>query len=580
LNAGNRARDSSGIALKEAQVQFLVLYGALAVILFAGTALVLLLRRDAAEKDRVNNALQKAMLRAQRMERLQSQSEKRVQSILDTAAVGMITINEKGDIESFNPMAEQIFNYKEAELLGRPVATLMPDPYKSHHDLYINNYKETGVGQILGVAPREITGLRKDGSEFPVELAVNEVIINDQRFFVGSILDISERKKEAQEDLRRAHRLEAVGQLTGGIAHDFNNLLMAMQLNIEFSLARVQDDPEILEFLHSSLHAVEQGADLTQRLLAFSRKQTLAPEPVDVGKRVNHMSKLLERTLGEMIEVETVLGAGLWLAEVDASQLENAILNLSINARDAMPAGGKLTIETTNTRLDQDYVNHHLEVEPGQYVMVAVTDTGTGMSPDVIERAFEPFFTTKEVGQGSGLGLSMIFGFAKQSRGHIDIYSKEGEGTTIKLYFPRVGGTEAGDAKNVRSLRLSNGNETILVVEDQPEVLRAVSISLEALGYTVLAAEHGPAAIALAEQGVRPDLVLSDVVLPQGMNGPEVVEAVQALLPDCKAIFMSGYTEDAILHQRRVGEGTELLQKPYTQEDLSRKVRQVLDRRD
>jgi PAS domain S-box-containing protein len=506
-------------------------------------------------------------------------SEERVRSIMENAAVAIVTIDELGLIESFNPMAQQIFGYRESEVLGLNVSILMPEPYHSDHDRYLERYRKTEIGHMLGVGPRELLGLRKDGSEFPMELAVAKMNIGDKRSFIGSVLDISGRK-EIEEQLRSAQRLEAVGQLTGGIAHDFNNLLMALQLNIEFAQARVQDDPETLEFLDSSLHAVGRGADLTQRLLAFSRKQTLAPEPVDVGKQVSNMSKLLERTLGETIDVETVLGAGLWLAEVDASQFENVLLNLAINARDAMPEGGKLTIETVNTRLDQDYASHHLEIEPGQYVMVAVTDTGSGMPPDVLERAFEPFFTTKEVGQGSGLGLSMIFGFVKQSRGHIKIYSEEGEGTTLKMYFPRVGGTETEKAKEHRSLRLSKGNETILVVEDQPEVLRAVAISLESLGYTALEAEHGPAAITLVEQGARPDLVLSDVVLPQGMHGGKVVEAVRALLPGCKAIFMSGYTENSIVHQGRVDEGVELLQKPYTQEDLARKVRQVLDEQD
>ncbi len=276
-----------------------------------------------------------------------------------------------------------------------------------------------------------------------MELSVAESRSDGRHVFIGSIRDVTQRKQE-QEQLHQAQKMEAIGQLTGGVAHDFNNMLTTIVGNLELLRDRVGDDEDAKKFTESALRAGFRGADLTRRLLVFSRKQPLDPKPTDVNKCVVGATELMRRTLGEDIEIETVLGGGLWNAMIDETQLESALLNLAINSRDAMPNGGKLTIETVNSHLDQEYVNHRIEVTPGQYVMVTVSDTGSGMAPEVLERVFEPFFTTKEVGKGTGLGLSMVYGFVKQSGRHVAVYSEPGEGTSVKLYLPRAMGLEAG----------------------------------------------------------------------------------------------------------------------------------------
>ncbi len=410
-----------------------------------------------------------------------------------------------------------------------------------------------------------------------MELAIGKMETGDKRIFIGIVRDITQRK-DSERQLQQAQKMEAVGHLTGGIAHDFNNLLTAILGNLEMLQDRVELDPSARKFVDIAFRAADRGADLTQRLLAFSRKQTLSPETADINKLVLGVTELMRRTLGEDIEIKTVQGGGLWHATVDPGQLESALLNLAINARDAMPEGGKLTIETANSHLDQAYADTHQEVNPGQYVRVAVTDTGTGMPPEVVARAFEPFFTTKEVGRGSGLGLSMVYGFVKQSAGHVNIYSEPGHGTTIKLYLPKA--VAAGEV--AREAELSRraqpmGDETILVVEDDPDVRAFVVAALGALGYRVMEAEDGPAALALLDQVSHIDLLLTDVVLPRGMNGRRVAEEVRKRYPRVKTLFSSGYTENAIVHHGTLDQDAELLAKPYTRGALAQKVRRVLD---
>ena len=394
-------------------------------------------------------------------------------------------------------------------------------------------------------------------------------------YLLGFSTDITEQK-QLELQFRQAQKMETVGHLTGGVAHDFNNVLMAMQLNLEVVEERLRGDPEAAECLRVALNAVNRGAELTARLLAFSRRQPLQPKVVNINLLVREMMRLLHRTLEEDLDVETVLGAGVWSIEVDGSQLENALINLAVNARDAMPEGGKLTIETANTRLDDDYARELDDVRPGQYVMIAVSDTGAGMTPEVMERAFDPFFTTKDVGKGSGLGLSMVYGFVKQSGGHVKLYSEPGEGTTVKLYFPRVlaaAATEAGDIVPA----VQPGNEVVLLVEDDPNVRLSVVRSLETFGYRVHPAESGPDAIALVKDGLRPALLLADVVLPRGMSGSEVSAAITRLAPGCRTLYMSGYTDNAIVHHGRLDPGVVLISKPFTRQALAAKIREVLD---
>jgi signal transduction histidine kinase/CheY-like chemotaxis protein len=387
-------------------------------------------------------------------------------------------------------------------------------------------------------------------------------------------LDAYRQLSETQAQLVQAQKMEAVGQLTGGVAHDFNNLLTVILGNLGYVDER---HPELETWVKPAIAAAERGAELTQRLLAFARRQMLHPRVIDVNRLMDGVGVLLRRTLSETIALESVRAAGLWSAEADPGQLENALLNLALNARDAMPDGGTLTIETANAYFDDAYAAANPETSPGQYVMIGVTDTGTGMEPDVVQRAFEPFFTTKGVGKGSGLGLSMVYGFARQSGGHVKIYSEVGQGTTVRLYLPRARGAEPGPEKQPAAPSVSTGHERILVVEDDAHVRTTVGGLLTSLGYRVVAAATAQDALARLEDPEPIDLLFTDVVLPGGANGAQLAEAARARRPGLKVLFTSGYTANAVGHQGRLDEGVQLLSKPYRKEELARKIRQVLD---
>ena len=385
--------------------------------------------------------------------------------------------------------------------------------------------------------------------------------------------------EELNERLRRAQRLEAVGQLTGGVAHDFNNLLTVVLGNAELLVELTHDKPQHRKLAEMISAAAQRGAELTQRLLAFARKQALVPKVVALNPLVAGLDPLLRRTLGEHIEIELIRAAGLWPALVDPGQLENALLNLCLNARDAMPAGGRLTLETANARLDADYAAAHIDVQAGQYVMVAVSDTGSGIAPDDLKRVFEPFFTTKATGKGTGLGLSMVYGFVKQSAGHVAIYSELGHGTTVRLYLPRASGEDnaATDTdETAASAAVLGGSGLILLVEDDADV-RAYALSqLQGFGYTVIEAADGPTALAILQQRSDIDLLFTDVVMPGGMNGRVLADAARRLYPGLRVLYTSGYTENAIVHHGRLDEGARLLGKPYRRIDLDRAVRAAL----
>ncbi len=391
--------------------------------------------------------------------------------------------------------------------------------------------------------------------------------------------EMDERAK-AEEQLRQAQKMEALGRLTGGVAHDFNNLLTVILGNIETVRRREGErgDPALAELMHQAHDAAQRAALLTRQLLAFSRRQPLDPVPVDVNRLVQGTSELLRRVLGETISIETVLAGGLWLTEVDANQLESVLLNLAVNARDAMPAGGKLTLETANTHLDDSYALHHEEVEPGQYVVICVSDTGTGMTPDVVERAFEPFFTTKPIGLGTGLGLSQVYGFVKQSGGHVKIYSEPGEGTTVKIYLPRLKRAAAEVELPARAAPAPpDPQETILVVDDDPAVLRHAVALLRELGYRVVDAPGVDEALALLAAGERPHLLFTDLSLSGQSTGHDLAQRAQALLPSLKVLFTTGYARNAIVHHGRLDAGAPLLPKPFTRAELAQKVRAALD---
>ena len=395
----------------------------------------------------------------------------------------------------------------------------------------------------------------------------------------GFVLTVTDMTKRAQAEgvLREAQKMQALGQLTGGIAHDFNNLLTVILGNLEIVRAKL-GDAALQTRIERATWAAQRGASLTAQLLAFARKQPLAPAPIDLTATIPDLVPLLRRTLGEHIDVRYVETAGLWPAMTDAAQLESAVLNLALNARDAMPGGGRLTIELANKVIDEEYARRHAEVTPGDYTMLAVSDTGQGMPPEIVTRVFEPFFTTKPEGSGTGLGLAMVFGFVKQSAGHIKIYSEPGEGTTVRLYLPRAIGANVPIRQHSGApIELPRGSATVLVVEDDPAVREVAVTMLSDLGYRVLDAADG-------EDGLRVfgahaseiDLLLTDVVMPGPVRGREMAEQITAMRPEVRVLYMSGYTENSIVHHGRLDDGVQLIGKPFKREQLAQKVTEVL----
>ncbi|PCD67692.1 hybrid sensor histidine kinase/response regulator [Rhizobium phaseoli] len=382
-------------------------------------------------------------------------------------------------------------------------------------------------------------------------------------------------RQQAEAALQQAQKMESIGKLTGGVAHDFNNLLQVISGNLQLLGKDVAENGRAKERIANALVAVERGSRLASQLLAFGRRQPLEPKVVNIGRLVTGMDDMLRRALGEEIEVETIVSGGLWNTFADPVQIENALLNLAINSRDAMDGAGRLTIEVGNAFLDDSYSRTHPEVKAGQYVVLAVTDTGSGMTEEVKEQAFEPFFSTKPEGKGTGLGLSMVYGFVKQSGGHVKIYSQTGEGTTIKLYLPRSLRSE-DRATAADTVPATGGTETILVAEDDEGVRATVIEMLSDLGYYVLKAKDAQSALTVIESGAHIDLLFTDVVMPGTLKSPELARLARARLPDIAVLYTSGYTEDSIVHGGRLDPGLELLSKPYTREDLARKIRHVL----
>jgi PAS domain S-box-containing protein len=500
--------------------------------------------------------------------------EAHLRSILDTVPEAMIVIDANGSVTSFSAAAAQLFGYRPEEVVGQNVKMLMPAPYRGEHDGYIGHYLRTGEARIIGYG-RVVKGLTKDGAIFPMELAVGEARSDGQRIFTGFIRDLTSRQK-MEEELRQSQKMEAIGQLTGGLAHDFNNLLTVITGNLEMLEMSLKDSNQ-RELLKDAQDAAQDGAKLTGQLLAFGRRQPLNPKPTDLAPLISNFSELLRRTLGESIELHIrVTGSGN-LCVVDAPQLQNALLNLAINARDAMPRGGKLTIDISRTRLDVDYAQMYPDIRTGRYVLVAVTDTGSGMSEEVRQRAFEPFFTTKPTGAGTGLGLSMVYGFVKQSGGNIQIYSELGQGTSVRIFLPLAESVHTSEelAPGAGEMdAMPRGSETILVVEDDARVRRVTTARLRSLGYEVIEADNGAAAFALLAAHPKIAMIFTDVVMPGGMNGDELAEAALAAKPDLKVLFTSGYAEPAVARQG-LGAGA-WLKKPYTAAELAEKVREIL----
>lgn len=504
------------------------------------------------------------------------ESEQLARGIIETALDAFVQMDEAGVVIDWNSQAEKIFGWSRIEAIGRVLGELIvPEIHRAHHREGLQRFLKTGEGLILGNR-FEIEAQRRDGSEVKVELSVTALQRRGGHVFNGFIRDLTD-KIAAENQVRQAQKMEAVGQLTGGVAHDFNNILTVITGTIEILAEGVADRPDLAAIATMIDEAAERGADLTRHLLAFARRQPLQPREIDVNTLILTASKLLRPTLGEQIEIETLLADDAWLAFVDPNQLTTAILNLAINARDAMPGGGKLMIETINSYLDESYASQHSEVIPGEYVLIAISDTGAGIPANLLDKVFEPFFTTKDVGKGTGLGLSMVYGFMKQSEGHIKVYSEEGHGTTIKLYLPRSREHVQRSLNTAPPEKTVGGNELILVVEDDILVRNYVVTQVRSLGYRTLSAANADEALRAIRQDPTIDLLFTDVIMPGAMNGRQLVDEVRKLRGEFKVLYTSGYTENAIVHHGRLDAGVLLLAKPYRKADLARMIRLALE---
>jgi PAS domain S-box-containing protein len=513
------------------------------------------------ELQRANETLE------QRVEQRTRERDRLWNSSQDLLVVGDLA---EGRFLSVNPAWTSVLGWTPEELLGRSSAWL------EHPDDQARTR-----GEIANLAQGRRTlrfenSLRHRNGSYRL-MSWTAVPVPEDGVLYASGRDITEQR-QTEEQLRQAQKMEAIGQLTGGVAHDFNNLLQVIGGNLQLLQRDLAGNERAERRVQAAMGAVSRGAKLASQLLAFSRRQPLQPLVLHLGRLLRGMDELLRRALGEDVEVETSSAGGLWNTLVDPNQLENVILNLAINSRDAMQGQGKLTLEVSNAMLDGPYAQRHPEVVPGQYVLLAVSDTGSGMTQEVMERAFEPFFTTKPEGRGTGLGLSMVYGFVRQSGGHIKIYSEVGHGTTIRIYLPRSLQAEAQLPENLTG-PIEGGRETLLVVEDDEEVRATVVDLLTELGYRVLKAAEPQSALAILKSGVPVDLVFTDVVMPGPMRSTELARQAKALLPDIEVLFTSGYTENAIVHAGRLDPGVHLLSKPHRREDLARKVRQLLNHR-
>jgi PAS domain S-box-containing protein len=534
-------------------------------------------------------ALERALREAGQMHREASrshqESEQRfallVQGVTDYA---IYMLDPQGRVTSWNRGAQRIKGYSAEEITGSHVSRFYTeeDRRAGAPDRALATAAETGYFDSEGWR------LRKDGSRFWAHVHIERLLDQDGRVagFAKITRDVTEKREaethlqQAREQLAQTRKMEAVGQLTGGVAHDFNNLLTIIIGNLDTSRRVLADWKEgaharLTRAIENAMAGAQRAATLTSQLLAFSRRQPLEPKILDVNRLLLRQERFLKPTLGETIRLETVGAAGLWAIEVDENQLETSLLNLAINARDAMPRGGKLTIEASNAYLDEAYSDRHAEVKPGQYVLISVTDTGSGMPREVLERAFDPFFTTK-TDTGTGLGLSQVYGFVKQSGGHIKIYSEPGEGTAVHMYLPRSYAAAPAEEETAAEPTRAEGDETILVVEDDAEVRAFICDTLAELNYRVLRAEDADSALRVLEQAPDVDLLLTDVVLP-GRNGRQLSADVEKLRPGIRVLFMTGYSRNAIVHQGRLDPGVQLIQKPLTQVALAAKVRRVLD---
>ena len=499
-----------------------------------------------------------------------------VEALLESASQGILSLDKSGRIVLANPKAEEMFGYSREELVGSPVEILLPESARAGHVRQRSDYFARPRARPMGIG-MDLAGRRKDGTEFPVEVSLSYVEIDQGVFAIAFVNDISQRKG-LEEQLLQSQKMEAVGRLAGGVAHDFNNMLTVVEGYNRMILDELAPNDPLRECAEEIHRAAERAGALTNQLLAFSRRQIILPRVMNVNSVVENTERMLRRLIGEDVELALHLQLGIGNIKADPSHIEQAIVNLVVNARDAMPRGGRITVETADVVLDETYARSHVGVHPGRFVMVAVSDTGHGMNAETRRRIFEPFFTTKERGKGTGLGLATVYGTVKQVGGDIWVYSEPGKGTTLKMYFPRADdrAPEAGapEAKSPGA----RAAETILVVEDEKAVRDLTVRILKKLGYTVLVAAGGEEAVALATSYAGTiSLLMTDVVMPN-MSGRQVADELLASRPGLKILYLSGYTDGTVVHHGVLESGMDFLPKPFSREILANKIREILGR--
>ncbi|WP_298864360.1 PAS domain S-box protein [uncultured Sulfitobacter sp.] len=498
-------------------------------------------------------------------------------AILEAAVDAMIVSDAQGTMLRANSAAAEMFDYSAAQMAGQNVNMLMPQALAELHDSFMSHHIETGEKRIIGLG-RDVEGLRQDGTIFPLHLSVGHTQVEGKRMFIAILHDLTKRKA-AEDALARSQRLDAIGQMTGGIAHDFNNLLTVIVGNLELLEMRGANERQ-LPLIRDALSSAELGADLTSRLMVFARRSHLTPQTANLRDLCTDTLQLLKRTLGANFRIRTDFADDLNLVEVDPVQLQSALTNLALNARDAMGAGGELLVSVQNVSIDDTYMAQETDIAVGDYVRLSVSDNGAGMTLEAQRRAFEPFFTTKADSGGTGLGLAMVYGFVRQSGGHVTLYSELGLGTSFGLYFPALPQEAAnghGNSQPDTTLKMPRGNgEVVLIVEDNPKVRKLSIERIRDLGFQTLEAESGDQAYAMLKQGVKADLVFSDLVMPGVLNGYDLASKITREFPALKVLLTSGYASDVVTDAMAHGRAYHILHKPYRQSELARRLHAVL----